>query len=330
MNLQDAAIAADDEHRFFDSCPWAFGRSVTDSVQIGNYTYQKLLMNKLGYDFMQMCRRNRDGSQTTQYQRSRSLRAMSHELQTLGYRNLRAESLKPKHVEALVDHWRQAGVSDATLKNRLAHVRWWAEKVGKSSVVPRDNSALGVADRSYATQGNKAKELDPRVASIPEARIQVSLALQREFGLRREESMKIKPASADQGDRLVLQGSWTKGGRERDIPIRTEAQRAVLDRAHRLAGPGSLIPPEKSYAQHLKRYEYRLGKAGLSRMHGLRHAYAQARYLELTGRVAPAAGGIASRELTPEQRTVDHEARLVISRELGHEREQITMIYLGR
>lgn len=287
-------------------------------------------MNKLGYDFMQMCRRNRDGSQTTQYQRARSLRAMSRDLQDLGYRNLRAESLKPKHVEALVNHWRDNGLTDATLKNRMAHVRWWAEKVGKSSVVPRDNSDLGIADRAYTAQISRAQELDPRVAAIPDERIQTSLMLQREFGLRREESMKIQPAIADQGDRLVLKGSWTKGGREREIPIRTESQRLILDQAHRLAGSKSLIPEERSYARHLKHYEYQLGKAGLSRMHGLRHAYAQSRYQELTGRKAPAAGGMTSSKLTPEQREQDQAARLIISRELGHEREQITAIYLGR
>ena len=56
-------------------------------------------------------------------------------------------------------------------------------------------------------------------------------------------------------------------------------------------------------------------------MHGLRHAYAQNRYEELTGWKAPAAGGPDSKSLTPEQRELDREARLTISRELGHERE---------
>lgn len=65
-------------------------------------------------------------------------------------------------------------------------------------------------------------------------------------------------------------------------------------------------------------------------MHGLRHHYAQNRYLTLTGWKAPAAGGISSRELTPLQRSQDRIARQIISRELGHERTQITATYLGR
>jgi hypothetical protein len=65
-------------------------------------------------------------------------------------------------------------------------------------------------------------------------------------------------------------------------------------------------------------------------MHGLRHQYAQNRYAALTGWKAPAAGGPCARALTPAQRTQDALARQIISRELGHERAQITAIYLGR
>lgn len=71
-------------------------------------------------------------------------------------------------------------------------------------------------------------------------------------------------------------------------------------------------------------------RAGLSRMDGLRHAYAQNRYEELTGWKTPAAGGPGSRALTPEQPAADPQARLTISRELGHECEGITASYLGR
>ena len=64
-------------------------------------------------------------------------------------------------------------------------------------------------------------------------------------------------------------------------------------------------------------------------MHGLRHAYAQERYEELTGWQCPAAGGPDRQSLTPEQRQLDGEARLTISQELGHEREQVTAAYPG-
>ena len=50
-----------------------------------------------------------------------------------------------------------------------------------------------------------------------------------------------------------LEDSWTKGGRPRVIPITQASQREVLDRAHQLAGKGSLIPPQLTYVQQLKR-----------------------------------------------------------------------------
>lgn len=77
-------------------------------------------MDKLAWDLTEMCRRNRDGSHTTQYQRSRALRAMSRDLRDMGYRQMRSSSLKPKHAEALVERWREQGLSDDTMRNRCA------------------------------------------------------------------------------------------------------------------------------------------------------------------------------------------------------------------
>ncbi|MGB5300314.1 MAG: hypothetical protein WBN48_16450 [Thiogranum sp.] len=64
--------------------------------------------------------------------------------------------------------------------------------------------------------------------------------------------------------------------------------------------------------------------------HGLRHAYAQDRYEELAGWSCPAAGGPVAKDLTPEQREIDSQVRLTISRELGHERAAVVGAYLGR
>ncbi len=104
----------------------------------------------------------------------------------------------------------------------------------------------------------------------------------------------------------------------------------MLAEAKVLAGKGSLIPDDKSYVQQLKRYEDQCAKAGIHHAHGHRHHYAQERYQTLTGRAAPAAGGLRSKELSPSEKEIDREARLTISRELGHEREAVTAIYCGR
>jgi hypothetical protein len=50
----------------------------------------------------------------------------------------------------------------------------------------------------------------------------------------------------------------------------------------------------------------------------------------VTGWKAPAAGGPTNKQLTSEQKLINREARLAISRELGHERERMTAVYPGR
>ena len=60
------------------------------------------------------------------------------------------------------------------------------------------------------------------------------------------------------------------------------------------------------------------------KMHGLRHAYAQDRYKEITGRDAP----VRSNETVPRDQ-IDKVARLQISQELGHNRMEVTNCYLG-
>lgn len=287
-------------------------------------------MDDLTYTLRQLCQRNRDGSHATQADRQRSLTLAARQLREAGFRQMRATSIKGKHVEYLLERWQAEGLSAGTLKNRMAHLRWWTEKVGKAGILPADNTRLGIPERCYVSTENKAKALGDGLSRVSDPHVQMSLRLQAAFGLRREESIKFQPRYADRGDHIALKGSWTKGGRDRTVPITTPEQRAVLDEAHRLAGAGSLIPAHKTYIQQRHVYDGQCKAAELSHMHGLRHRYAQQRYEALTGWKAPAAGGPSARSLAPEQRDLDQEARQAVSRELGHERLQVTSIYLGR
>ena len=288
-------------------------------------------MKTLNHNLKQLCRQCREGSYATQRNRERILTLAANELHAMGYRKMQARSLKPKHIEALVKHWQERELSIGTIKNRMATLRWWAEKVNKQNVMASSNEFYGIPDRRFVTNESKARDLtENQLGKVKDTHVCMSLELQRAFGLRREEAMKFQPSHADRKDHIQLKASWTKGGKPRSIPIRTEYQREVLDRARALAGFGSLIPSNRSYVQQLRVYEGNTTRAGLSSMHGLRHAYAQDRYEELTGWKCPATGGPDRRSLTPEQRELDHQARLIISQELGHERESITTIYLGR
>jgi len=288
-------------------------------------------MKDLNYQLSKLCRDNRDGGFSTQATRSRLLDLIADQLLALGFRRMQSTSLKPKHIDALLAKWREQGISTGTLKNRLSALRWWAKKVNKPSINAKDNDVYGIGKRDNVARKSKALNIDEKKLSrISGQHVRLSIRLQAAFGLRREESIKFNPSYAIKDDHIKLKSSWTKGGRARTVPIRNDEQRQLLDEVKEFAKGGSLIPAKLNYVQQLHRYERQLRNAGLSKLHGLRHAYAHQRYLELIGWRAPVAGGPTSKELKPEQLAPDHEARATVSHELGHARVEISAVYLGR
>jgi hypothetical protein len=210
-------------------------------------------------------------------------------------------------------------------------LRYLCARINKINIIPKKNNKLEIPNRIYIPTANRALH-NPNFSKISNQCVRTSLELQRVFGLRREEALKIQPWTADKGSTLVLSDSWCKGGRGRCIPIQTLEQRYWLDKAKNLVKYKnlSLIPVKKSYIQQRYIYDKQVIRAGLKNLHGLRHAYAQRRYKELTGWNSPINGGIRARQYTAKQKQIDYQARMALTNELGHGREQITVNYLGR
>lgn len=287
-------------------------------------------MDDLTKDLLQLTRSNKNGSFATQKNRKRGLTAMAGELDKLGYQLQSAKNLKPKHVQALINHWHDKDCTTATIRNRLSWIRWWASKINKANVVERDNSAYKVGRQTRRPQ-NRAQALSKtKLQNVKCQRVQASLLLQAHFGLRREEAIKFTPNYAIQKGQIRLKPSWTKGGRARTVPISTKAQREALEIVQKISGSGSLIPANKNYRAQLKRYEAQTSEAGFKNTHGLRHQYAQNRYLKLTGAPCPLAGGKGWKQMNSEERKKDRQARKIISGELGHNRLGIVDTYIGR
>ena len=288
-------------------------------------------MRRLDYELKQLLYHNRDGSFSTQAHRKRYLTRFSRELHELGYKQMHARSLKMKHVHALLKRWQEIGLSVGTQKNAVAHLRWWARKIGKDGMIPASNNVLLNGKQELIPTQSKAQYLShSTLRQITDAHMRLSIELQQEFGLRKEESLKFRPSYADHGSYIELKGSWTKGGRKRSIPVISFEQRDLIDRVHVIAGQGSLIPAEYSLKQWKQKYERLLSKHGLRNLHGLRHGYAQRRYRDLTGWNSVFAGGPKREGLTQAQRSIDVRVRLQVSQELGHNRIEITDVYLGR
>jgi integrase len=273
-----------------------------------------------------MLNHNKDGSYSTQAVRKGTLLQAAHILASGGYKMPDIKSLKQKHIVYLNNQWKESGLSPATIKNRNAHLRWLCQKLGKDNMMP-SNDALGITKRQYVTNEDKSQTLQ----EVPDYRLKVINGLQRHLGLRREEAIKIQPNQADKGGHIELKPSWCKGGRGREVPINTPEAKYWLEEAKKLIGTdekASLIPAGKTYKQFMEKYAKAMQRAGI-RGHGLRHAYAQDLYKELTGWEPPAKGGPLKKAMTPEQQKLDYEARMIISARLGHSRCSITNAYLG-
>lgn len=260
------------------------------------------------------------------------------DLHDLGYQVGHLNGLKPKHIHVLVELWKSQDKNTATIKNYMSKLRKVAVLLDKPQLVKSGNDAYQINKRSYIPTHNKAiHQVDFGKCSDP--LIRLSLGAQALFGLRREESIKLIISEAWQGNSLKIKPSWTKGGIGRTLNITNQAQREWLAKAREQIAEGqSLIPTSRTYKQHLGHYQKEIKLMGLSKCHGLRHAYAQRRYCELTkqfdqknntGLTCPIDGGLSSRKLKGLERQWDRRAREIISRELGHSRIAITKIYLG-
>lgn len=152
----------------------------------------------------------------------------------------------------------------------------------------------------------------------------------RSLGLRTKEAALLDAAAALK--EAMVKGvvsitTGTKGGRPRKVPVFHEHQIISLKKAVEVQGNHhSLVPTSMSWAEfranELRATREWLQQYGISRLHDLRAAYACERYQEITGHPAPVFGSRIEKE-------IDAEARLQISRELGHNRIDVTNSYLG-
>ena len=259
------------------------------------------------------------------------------DLHELGYKIGHIKGLKAKHIYVLVEHWKSEGKNAGTIKNYMSKLRKTAYLLNDPKLVKPDNGAYNINKRSYASTINKAiHHID--LSKCTDPYIKLSLEGQRLFGLRREESMKFTLSEAHHDNHLIIKPSWTKGGIGRTLKITKEAQRQWLAKVSQFVRAGeSLIPSNRTYKQHLSHYEEQAKAMGVSKLHGLRHAYAQERYRELTkffdpnkqGMACPFEGGKKFKEMNAAEKAIDRKARQILSFDMGHSRISITRIYCG-
>lgn len=286
--------------------------------------------------------RKTDGTiagESTKDARSDILFQCFNELRQLGFKLDDVHQFKGRHVQALTKHWSEKTLKPATIQNRISVLRTFSRWIGKEGMVeasqnylPQEEvtrSSIATEDKSWSAKNINADEVIQRV-SAKDQWVGLQLEFQKEFGLRVKESILLKPALADKGTFLAV-NLGTKGGRDRTVPIVTDSQRDLLNRAKSLVGNRSLGDPSKNLQQLQNRYYKVVREAGITKdngitSHGLRHQYASDRYETIAGEASPVRGG----SLGQTDREADYMARLSLSEELGHSREDVTTHYLGR
>lgn len=251
-----------------------------------------------------------------------------------------------QYAANLLERFERGELSASTAQNYLSAVNRVLEIARGDRAVRLDPvRGAGLPQRSGICTESKAvgAEAHQRAVEAVGGRVSALMGLQREIGLRFEESAKIDALrvlkqAEKHGTVTVRDG--TKGGRARTVPITRPEQITALRAAADIQGRDrSMIPTDQSYAQ-FRNQAYKQVESANINFHGHRHHYAQQRYQAIVGAPCPVVAGVPHREqhahlsrvlgiTTSAARELDHAARMQVSSELGHGRIGVTNTYLG-
>lgn len=258
-------------------------------------------------------------------------------------------NVEKSHVQAfaedLLHKIETEQITTGTAQNYLSNVNVALENARLDSNLRIDSvKDAGFPSKSgIATEDRSAtKEQHENALKSVSEPLQIKLELQREFGLRFKESCLIDAKSAlEQAtttSKIQIE-TGTKGGREREIPVHTEKQMQVLQRAAEYQTGRSLVPQSQSFREYQSEAYKEMRNSGIT-FHQERHFYANDLYEKLSGIQSPVRADVPHKEhhsyiakelnLTlQEAKALDHRVRITISNDLGHGRIDVTNNYLG-
>ncbi|OMF25633.1 hypothetical protein BK133_21315 [Paenibacillus sp. FSL H8-0548] len=272
---------------------------------------------------------NRQGSYHTRnkYEAESKLfcKFLSKEFKLQAFKNI-----GDKHVLAYIRFMQTSDLSPSTIKDRLSIIRFTHDKVDQPKHRISSNSAFDLEKRTFggvarAWSNNEYERFCALAIERGNDRITSIAILAKNEGLRIHETLKIDRSQAEkalQTNILTIKG---KGGKIRDVPLSSESRRLLTD-CIKEVDRGQKLFVERDEKTHLvikqmqnwinrNRDQFKdqdLDKVNIT-FHGLRHAYAQAMY-----------------EALKDQGKSDIKAREEVSKLLGHERDDVTRIYLAR
>lgn len=271
-------------------------------------------------------------------------------LHELGYKIQDPKNLGERHIEVLVKHWWYCQHKKIkTIQNDLSRLRVFCAMLGKPGMVGAvqkylpdvDPGLLKVRSAAQTTKSWSGNGIDPvetfRKVDERDSRLGLMLRLELGFGLRREEVLKCNPHVQDYGQYLQVFPGMGKGGRWRNIPIQSSAQRELLEYVKARAPKDKPLGWEyarsgqaASLEQNIRRYENLMASLGFTKAdagvtgHGLRAQFAENQAL-LLGMVPPTMGGRAG-QLDRSDLGV---LKAKVAQALGHSRQSVMIAYIG-
>jgi integrase len=266
------------------------------------------------------------------------------QLQEAGWRGTLIFNIRQEDLKVLLTKWAESDLKAATLVARVTALRKLMTILGRPELIPADTANLGLSrERLRRTQvaardksnGMTDWQLEQIAAKIEmdEPIVAHLVRLCWYFGLRRKEAAMCRLETMRQQDgHVLLIDHGTKGGRERKVPITTDAQARVVRDALRVCNVGeSLTGSLGGLRAALNRCTYICRKHGLTAKalgitpHGLRHGFAQ-QQLKARGLEAGLTAEAGQEKPPVEQR---NEALLEIAHMLGHGRIRVGANYYG-
>lgn len=274
-----------------------------------------------------LARHNRQGSYKT---RQRYLEAMKRFCWFLAekFHLQKLSNISGKHLEAYVEHLKASGKSASTIKTDLAAIRFYHDLLDdrrhplpSNADLHLDRRHFGDDDRTWS-QGEYNRFLEKCRACDHEDYASIA-SLTWELGLRIHECFRLDTAAAEAALRtgeLTVKG---KSGKIRSVPI-TDNARSILSaacrrtqRGHKIFVPDN-VPTDQAihdtqvFLAGVRPYVQDVGSTRPMTYHGIRHTYAVRKYQEFIR------SGYSH-----------YDACKQVSRLLGHERAEVTRIYLA-
>lgn len=246
------------------------------------------------------------------------------------YNKQNLNNISNKALEAYVEQAQEAGYSTSYITTNMSALRFFIDQIKDSRYI-KSNIELGVESRTQSERigpnrawtGEQVRTMYKLAKENGYERVADIIRLSYAQGFRLHEVTRLDRATlleALRKDEITIKG---KGGLIRRVPIRNDkAREHIQDLAKKTPTNSYKVfvkPNEKTHEvmkvvqNFVQNYRSNVVKPSGHHItvHGLRHTYAQERYQELLN-----------------EGKLEHEAKLTVSRELGHFRPDITDTYL--